>query len=169
MDRDSIKRDLEAILFVWGSPVDTALAAGVFSVSEDKARKLLDELSAEYEARGSGLMIRKMEGQYQLCTRPECENSVREFCAPARKKKLSNAALEVLAIIAYRQPVAKSEIDAIRGVRSDSVMEGLLNRGLIEEKGRGSGLGHPILYGTTAFFLEKFGISSLRDLPGAEE
>ena len=86
-----------------------------------------------------------------------------------KEKKLSSAAFEVLAVIAYQQPVSKAAIDHVRGVKSERVVEGLIKRGLIEEQGRGEGLGRPILYGTTQLFLEKFGISSLKELPGLEE
>lgn len=169
MNRKQMKRDLEAVLFILGSPVDAAAAAEAFSAGEEEIRALLEELKQEYEERSGGLMIRVIDGKYQICTRPECGEAVRNFCSPVKEKKLSGAALEVLAIIAYRQPVTKSEIDMIRGVRSDSVLEGLIQRNLIEGKGRAGGLGRPVLYGTTSFFMEKFGISSLKDLPEIED
>ena len=165
MDEKAVKRGLEAILFVWGSPVDPGAAAGVFGVSASEIVRFLEELAGEYESRGSGLMIRRIEGSYQICTRPECEEAVRSFCTPVKTKKLSGAALEALAVIAYRQPVSRVQIDEIRGVKSERAVESLLKRGLVEERGRGSGLGRPILYGTTPLFLEKFGIGSLKELP----
>lgn len=169
MNEEEIKRGMEAILFVWGSPVEAAAAAGVFGISESDAVRLFDEIAQEYEDRGGGLMIRRISGSYQLCTRPECEDPVRRFCMPVRTKKLSNAALEVLAVIAYRQPVSRIQIDEIRGVKSERVIDSLQKKGLIEERGRGNGIGRPILYGTTRFFLEKFGIESLDALPDIEE
>ncbi len=165
MDRQEIKKNLEAILFVWGNPVKVSAAAEVFGVPPQEIASLLEELDREYDARESGLMIRRLGDEYQICTRPECEDAIRTFCTPVREKRLSNAALEVLAVIAYRQPVSRGEIDSIRGVKSERVLEGLQRRGLVEERGRGEGLGRPILYGTTKFFLEKFGIRSLDDLP----
>lgn len=169
MDEKAIKREMEAILFVWGSPVEAGAAAGVFGISEKEAVRLLEELTEEYESRGGGLMIRRIDGSYQICTSPGCEEAVRRFCTPVKTKKLSNAAMEVLAVIAYRQPVSRVQIDEIRGVKSERVIDSLQKKGLVEERGRGSGLGRPILYGTTRFFLEKFGIGSLEDLPDVEE
>lgn len=169
MKREKLRSDLEAILFVWGSPVDAGSAAAALDIGASEAESLFEELRSEYDARGGGLMIRKIEKKYQICTRPECEEAIRAFCTPVRTKRLSNAALEVLAVIAYRQPVSRSEIDAVRGIKSERVIEGLIRRELVEEKGRGSGLGRPILYGTTPFFLEKFGISSLEELPDIED
>lgn len=169
MDKRTVKSGLEAILFVWGSPVDPGACAGVFGVSVSQIVDCLEELAGEYESRGSGLMIRRIDGSYQICTRPECEEAVRKFCTPVKNKKLSGAALEVLAIIAYRQPVSRVEIDEIRGVKSERAVESLLKRGLVEERGRGTGLGRPILYGTTQLFLEKFGIESLKELPAIED
>ncbi len=118
-DEKAVKRGLEAILFVWGSPVDPGDAAGVFGVSASEIVRFLEELSGEYESRGSGLMIRRIDGSYQICTRPECEEAVRSFCTPVKTKKLSGAALEALAVIAYRQPVSRVQIDEIRGVKSE--------------------------------------------------
>ena len=102
MERRQIKRELEAVLFLWGSPVDTGVAAEAFSVPEAEMREILEELREDYELRDGGLMIRKIDGKYQICTRPECAEAVRNFCSPVKEKRLSNAALEVLAIIAYR-------------------------------------------------------------------
>lgn len=169
MERQEMKDALEAILFVWGNPVDIKSAAEVFQITPKDAADLLEELRHEYEERRSGLMIRQIGKSYQICTRPEQEEAIRRFCTPVKQKKLSNAAFEVLAVIAYQQPVSKAVIDNIRGVKSEKVIEGLMRRGLIEEKGRGEGLGRPVLYGTTQLFLEKFGISSLRELPKLEE
>lgn len=168
MERQEMKNALEAILFVWGNPVDIKSAAEAFQITSKDAADLLEELRREYEERRSGLMIRRIGQSYQICTRPEQEEAIRRFCTPV-KEKLSNAAFEVLAVIAYQQPVSKAVIDNIRGVKSEKVIEGLIRRGLIEERGRGEGLGRPMLYGTTQLFLEKFGISSLRELPRLEE
>ncbi len=167
--QQELKNALEAILFVWGSAIDPKSAAGTLQITPSEAERILEDLCNEYEARGGGLMIRRVGKSYQICTRPEYEEEIRRFCTPVREKKLSNAAFEVLAVIAYRQPVSKAEIDSVRGVRSERVIEGLIKRELIEETGRGEGLGRPILYGTTQLFLEKFGISSLEELPKLEE
>ena len=114
-------------------------------------------------------MIREIEQSFQFCTVPKNSEYIQRFCTPVREKKLSQSALEVLAIIAYKQPVTRAEIDAIRGIKCDRVIEGLAKKELVEEKGRSHGIGRPILYGTTKLFLEKFGFSSLKDLPEIEE
>ena len=169
MKRQEMKSALEAILFVWGNAVDIKSAAEVFQITPKEAADILEELRHEYESRESGLMIRRIGKSYQICTRPEQEEAIRRFCTPVKEKKLSNAAFEVLAVIAYQQPVSRAVIDGVRGVKSERVIEGLVKRGLIEEKGRGEGLGRPVLYGTTQLFLEKFGISSLEELPELDE
>lgn len=165
MDKSGIKQALEAMLFVWGTPLPAKTAAQVLGVPPGEVYDAADELAQDYKDRGSGLNVRRINNSYQLCTRPECEEYIAALCTPVKKKRLSNAAMEVLTIIAYSQPVSKPEIEHIRGIKCGTVLEGLQSKNLIEEKGRGEGLGRPILYGTTDYFLEKFGISSLDELP----
>lgn len=165
----TVKSALESMMFVWGSPLPAATAAEVIGVDTSYIRQCAAELREEYEARGSGLAVREINGGFQLCTRAENEEYIAELCTPVRTRRLSNPAMEVLTIIAYKQPVSRSEIDFIRGLKSENVLYGLQRKGLIEEKGRGTGLGRPVLFGTTELFLEKFGISSLKELPQIEE
>ncbi len=168
-DNTDIRKAFEAMMFVWGSPLSAKVAAEVLGVPASQIRECAEELMDEYSFRESGLMIREINGMYQICTRPECEPAIAKLCTPVKEKRLSNAAMEVLAIVSYKQPVSRSEIEYIRGVKCDKVLDGLIRRGLVEEKGRGTGLGRPVLFGTTDYFLEKFGISSLDDLPEIED
>ena len=169
MTDKSIKSALESLLFVWGEPLEAKTAAELFNISAAECLRLFRELSEEYAGRGSGLAIREMDRAFQLCTVPENDDYIRRFCTPVREKRLSQAALEVLAVIAYKQPVTKPQIDSIRGIKSDRVLESLMRRGLIEEKGRSAAIGRPILYGTTREFLAQFGFESLADLPQIED
>ncbi len=167
--KETIKSAIESIMFVWGQPLSAKDAAEIFDISWREAYDCMKELQEEYRQQGRGIMIREIEQSFQFCTVPENSEYIQRFCTPVREKKLSQSALEVLAIIAYKQPVTRAEIDAIRGIKCDRVIEGLAKKELVEEKGRSHGIGRPILYGTTKLFLEKFGFSSLKDLPEIEE
>ncbi len=169
LDSTAIKKSFEAMMFVWGSPLSAKLAAEVLDVPVTRIREAAEELMDEYTFRESGLMLREINGMYQICTNPDCEQYIAKLCTPVKEKRLSNAAMEVLAIVSYKQPVTRNEIEFIRGIKCDKVLDGLIRRGLVEEKGRGSGLGRPVLFGTTDLFLEKFGISSIKDLPTIED
>ncbi len=169
MNKQSVKSALESILFVWGEPLEAKTAADLFELPLSDMLSIFRELAADYEERGSGLMIREIDKAFQLCTNPENDDYIRQLCTPVKEKRLSQAALEVLAIVAYKQPVGKSEIDSIRGIKSERVLEGLMEQGLVEEKGRSTAIGRPILYGTTRNFLALFGFETLEDLPRLED
>ncbi len=169
MNKQSIKSALESMLFVWGEPLEAKTAAEVFQIDGRTACEYLRELQAEYEERGSGLRIREMDKSFQLCTREENSEYIERLCTPVKEKRLSQSAMEVLAIIAYRQPVTKGEIESIRGIKCDRVIEGLVKKDLIGEVGRSTAVGRPILYGTTKAFLENFNFTSLKDLPEIED
>lgn len=164
-----IKSALESLLFVWGDPLDAKVCAELFNLSVQEIVDCFRDLMGDYEERGSGIRIREMDHRFQLCTNPENDDYIQRLCTPVKEKRLTQAALEVLAIIAYRQPVTKGEIDSIRGVRSDRVLEGLMRRELVAECGRSTAIGRPILYGTTSGFLAQFGFESLGDLPQIED
>lgn len=153
---------LECLLLVSGGPVPPERLAQVVGCSVEETRALLQELQQAYE--GRGLMVQEVAGGYQLCTRPEYGEFVQRFL-DLQPEPLSRAALETLAIVAYRQPVTRSEIEAIRGARSDAHLRRLLDRGLIREVGRRPAPGHPVEYGTTELFLRRFGLRDLSDLP----
>lgn len=164
-NKQEVKSAIESLLFVWGDPLEPKLIAEAIGEEIRDIKNWIKELQEEYRERGSGLAIREVNGKYQLCTDLANEPYIEKLCTPVKETRLSNAAMETLAIIAYRQPISKSGIEHIRGVKSESVVERLEKRGLVEEKGRSEGVGRPILYGTTDVFLEKFGISSLDELP----
>jgi len=165
MAHESIKSAVESLLFVWGDPLDARTLADLFNLSLADMLHILREMMDEYEERGSGLRIREMDKTFQLCTNPENDDYIQKLCTPVKEKRLSQPALEVLAVIAYKQPVTKAQIDAVRGIKSDRVLEGLMKKELVEEKGRSSAIGRPILYGTTRKFLALFGFETLKDLP----
>ena len=114
-------------------------------------------------------MIREVNQSFQFVTREENADYIERLCTPVKVRKLSQSALEVLAIVAYKQPVTKGEIEAIRGIKCDRVMDGLIRKDLVCEKGRSDSVGRPILYGTTDTFLENFGFSSLKELPPIDD
>ena len=127
------------------------------------------ELQEEYERQQRGIRIREVNKSFQFVTCEENIEYIERLCTPIKHKKLSQSALEVLAIIAYKQPVTKGEIESIRGIRCDRVIDGLEKKELITEVGRSSGIGRPILYGTTDVFLKNFGFTNLKELPDIEE
>ena len=165
----AIKSAMESMMFTWGEPLEAKMAADVFNLTKEEAYECFKELQAEYEQEGRGIVIREVNKAFQFVTREENADYVRRLCTPVKAKKLSQSALEVLAIIAYKQPVTKGEMEAIRGIKCDRVVEGLMNKNLIEEVGRSSAIGRPILYGTTDTFLKNFGFTSLKELPDIED
>lgn len=168
-NKENIKSAFESMLFVWGDPLDVKDAAEVFGIDRKEAYGYFKELQKEYETQGRGILIREIDKCFQFCTKEENSIYIERLCTPVKEQRLSKSALEVLAVIAYRQPVVKSEIEGIRGIKCDRVIEGLMKKGLIEEVGRGSGIGRPILYGTTRLFLKHFSFTSIKDLPKIED
>ncbi len=167
--RKVMKSALEAMMFMWGEPLEVRDAAEVLEAGRPEIRELFRELQEEYESEGRGIRIREADDAFGFVTYAENDIFIRKLCTPVRVKRLSQAALEVLAIIAYRQPVTRSEIDSIRGIKSERVIDGLVDKGLIEVKGRSDGVGRPLIYATTREFLKKFGFASLKDLPEVPE
>ena len=167
--KKTIKSALESLMFVWGQPLNVKDAAEMFNVPWREVYDHMKELQEEYEEQARGIRIREIDKSFQFCTAQENGEYIERFCTPTKEKKLSQSAMEVLAIIAYKQPVTRSEIESIRGIKCERVIEGLAKKELIEEKGRSNGIGRPILYGTTKLFLEKFGFETLKDLPDIEE
>ena len=164
-----MKSALETMMFVWGEPLDVKDAAEVLEADKKDIRELFRELQAEYEQEGRGIRIREVDDAFGFVTLAENDMFLKKLCTPVRVRRLSQAALEVLAIIAYRQPVTRSEIDSIRGIKSERVIDGLIDKGLVEISGRSEGVGRPLIYATTKEFLKKFGFSSLKDLPEVPE
>lgn len=154
---------LEALLFVAAEPVTTSQLAAALDVSTSVVERGLNELNASLASRG--LRLQRHSGRVQLTTAPEMADLIERFLGLEATSHLSRAALETLAIIAYQQPVTRPQIDAIRGVNSDSMMKSLLSKGLILESGRADGPGRPILYSTTPEFLQHFGLNSILEMP----
>ncbi len=161
---------IEALLFASDAPLSPDdLARGEEDLDADAVRAAVDQLRREYDEQDRAFQIYELAGGYQVLTRPEYAPHLERFETVPRNARLSGAALEALAIIVYRQPLARAEVEEIRGVSSAGVLRTLQDVGLIEVVGRGEGLGRPLLYGTTSRFLEHFGFSSLEDLPKPDE
>lgn len=165
MDNKELKSIIEALLFTWGDPLSITDIANILEKDKRELSIIMQEMIDDFDYNMRGVRIIKINNSYQLGTRSEHYDWVKKLANQKPEKALSNAALETLSIIAYRQPVIKSDIEAIRGVRCDKVIETLLEKLLIEEVGRMDRVGRPILYGTTELFLKAFGLECLKDLP----
>jgi segregation and condensation protein B len=161
-----VKSLVESVLFVADQPVLVEHLAAILESTADQIDQALAALATEYSVRG--LRLQRKGEKVQLVTAPEAAEYIRRFLGLEVGGRLSPAALETLAIIAYRQPATRAAVEAVRGVNSDSVLRTLINRGLIEEQGRLEQVGRPIIYGTTFEFLQQFGLGSLDDLPPLE-
>jgi len=159
-----LRAALEAILLVVDEPVAEVTLAQVLERPTGEVAALLRELSAEYTAEGRGFDLREVAGGWRLYTRAECAPFVERFVRDGQQTRLTQAALETLAVVAYRQPVSRARVSAIRGVNSDGVMRTLVARGLVEEAGTDPETG-AVLYRTTNYFLERLGLRSLDELP----
>jgi segregation and condensation protein B len=167
---DGLKAILEALLFATDEPLaPKRLSALLEEASPSEIRAALEELRADCEREGRGLRLAEIAGGFRLLTRPELDPWVARLRARAGRARLSQAALETLAIVAYRQPVTRIDLEEIRGVNVEAVLRTLIERDLVTIVGRDEGLGRPLLYGTTDAFLAYFGLSSLRDLPRRDE
>lgn len=164
----SIKSAFEAMMFTWGEPLSIKTAAEVLNISEKEAMECMENLKEEYEENARGIRIRKVNKGFQFVTAEENAEYIERLCTPVKRRKLSQSALEVLAIVAYKQPVTRGEIEAVRGIKCERVLESLAAKNLVEEKGRSQGIGRPILYGTTDEFLKYFGFETLKELPTIE-
>lgn len=165
----SIKGALEALLLVSSDPVSASALAQALDVAPGEVASLLAELKVEYEEANRGFQLREVAGGWRLFTHPAFHDQVEAFVLSWDTQKLSQAALETLAVIAYHQPATREMVRGIRGVNSDGVISSLVDKGLVRELGRDAEHGQAILYGTTNAFLEKFGLRSVRDLPDLEQ
>lgn len=162
---DSLISKLEAMLFAAGDPVEASKLVEVLDIDIESVTKMLGHLGALYDERESGLMLIKIDNKYQLCTREKHSEEVRKLLEIKKNTPLSNAAFEVLAIIAYNKTVTRSFVEQVRGVDCSGPISSLVQKGLIEEKGRLDLPGRPLIYGTTDRFLRCFSLNSLDDLP----
>jgi segregation and condensation protein B len=164
-----LRSAVEALLFSSDQPLPLSLLAEALDAPPERVSEALAELGADYKAREAGVELREMAGGWIVTTTAEQHEWVARMLRGKRKMRLSRAALETLAIIAYKQPVTKSEIEAIRGVDSSGTLATLLERSLVTIKGRSTVVGRPLLYGSTGDFLNYFGLKDLTDLPRPEE
>jgi len=164
-----MKSAFESMMFVWGDPLDVKIAANAMNIERAEALEYFRELAQEYDEQERGIRVREVDGKFQFVTYEENYDYIRSIVTPAKERRLTQAALETLAIIAYKQPVTKGEIDSIRGIKSERVIEGLIKKGLIEERGRSNAVGRPILYGTTDLFLTNFDLTTIKELPQIED
>lgn len=165
----SPKGALEALLLVSSDPVSASALGQALGIAPGEAASLLAELKVEYEEANRGFQLREVAGGWRLFTHPAYHDQVEAFVLSWDTQKLSQAALETLAVIAYHQPVTRETVKGIRGVNSDGVISSLVDKGLVREMGRDPQRGQAILYGTTSAFLEKFGLRSTKDLPDLEQ
>lgn len=160
---------VEALIFVAEEPVSAKLLGEVLDEDKDAIKAAVEQLTAEFDERGSGIQVREVAGGYQLVTRTELHEEVRAFLKTRPSAKLSIASLETLAVIAYKQPVTVPEILEIRGTQSTSAIKTLLDKRLIVAKGRKETVGRPMMYGTSKDFLLQFGLKDLTELPSIED
>ncbi len=158
-------RALEALLFVSDEPITIPVIAQALELDRKAADELCDRLMKELEDRGAGVVLRNVAGGWRLFTHPDTAPEVERFVLSSRQARLTKAALETLAIVAYKQPVTRHQVSSIRGVNSDGVLRALQDKGLVEEAGREETPGRPILFATTPTFLERLGLPSLASLP----
>lgn len=169
MNSSKVLSALEAMLFAAGDPVEPAKLAEVLDIDVENVIKMLGHLEATYDEREGGLRLIRVDGKYQLCTREEYSEEIRGLLEIKKNTPLSQAAFEVLAIVAYNKTVTRSFIEQVRGVDCSGPVSNLIQKGLIEEKGRLDLPGRPLVYGTTDRFLRCFSLNSLDDLPDLPE
>ncbi len=165
MDIKEMEAVVEGLLFAAGDPVSLEKISEILEFDRKTARLFLNNMIISLQNSKRGIMMREINGSYQLCSRPEHHEYIRRLVEPRQKQALSQAAFETLSIIAYNQPVTRARIEMIRGVNSDSAIIRLIERNLIREAGRMDSPGKPMLYETTDEFLRSFGFRSVKDLP----
>ncbi len=170
MNQEELKPIVEALLFISPEPLPVDKIASFLDEKDKKSiRRTLQDLSKDYEERCAGINIIEIAGGFQMCSSPSHAAFIKKFQEKRKKRVLSGASLEVLSIIAYKQPISRGEIEILRGINSEGVIHSLLERRLIQISGRKDVPGKPYLYKTTRYFLEHFALRSLSDLPKIEE
>jgi segregation and condensation protein B len=169
MEDKELKPILESLLFISVEPLPVETLKNILEIDKKEIERLVSELINEYLLRNSGLFIAEVAGGVQMVTNPVCAPWVKKLLATVFSARLSRQSLETLAIIAYKQPIIKAEVEAIRGVNSDGVLKTLLERRLIKILGRKEVPGRPLMYGTTKEFLQYFGLKDLTELPTLKE
>ena len=169
LDPQKLRGALEACLFVAPEPLAPATAAHALGVGAPEARKIMQSLQEEYRASGRGFELVEVAGGWRMMSAAQFAPIIARLKVARAERRLSPAALETLAVISYRQPIARADVEAIRGVNCGQLLRNLMDRRLVRIAGRAEALGAPILYGTTKEFLEHFGLNSLKDLPRSGE
>lgn len=169
MKLNELEAVLEALLFVSGGAVSLSTMSKTINMDRATTRAIINALSDKYAEESRGLQIIELEDAYQMCTAPQCFEYLRGAFKPAEKQGLSQSLLETLAIVAYKQPITKGQIEEIRGVSADHAVNKLVEKGLVCETGRLDVPGRPILFGTTKEFLRYFGFASLNELPALKD
>lgn len=165
---DGLKPVIEAVIFVSPDPIPAESISELLDVPVSRVESIIAALARDLESRGSGLQLRQLAGGYGYYTIPEASDAIESLIKNQANPRLTRAALETLAIVAYLQPVSRGTVAAIRGIQSESVIRTLVERGLVEESGKGGPPGYPALYRTTDRFLERFGLGKIEDLPPLE-
>ena len=168
-EEGTLKGRIEAILFVAGEAVSVKDLARALQIGEKEIRNAVSALRDEYDYEQRGFLLKRFGDNIQLATRPLYAGDVVRLLQPVQQQSLSQAAMETLAVVAYKQPVTRAEVEQIRGVKCDYSLQSLINKGLIREAGRKDTIGRPILYGTTDEFLSHFGLEGLDGLPPMPE
>ena len=168
-NKTKLKGIIEAILFTIGESVTLDRLASVLEKDPEDLKVILEEMKIDYSAEERGICLIELDGAYQICTKIETYDYVRKLVSQPKKRSLTDVMLETLSIIAYKQPVTKQEIEAIRGVKCDFAVNKMIEYKLVKELGRLETLGRPIVFGTTEEFLRCFGVSSIEELPDIDE
>ncbi|MCT4509742.1 MAG: SMC-Scp complex subunit ScpB [Tepidibacter sp.] len=171
MNNKRIKHIIESVLFSYSDPITVREIKEIINedTSSNDIEKILIEMQREYEEQNRGIQIYKVQNKYQMGTNKEYQEYVRKLFEPKKKKSLTQATLETLTIIAYKQPITKVEIEEIRGVKCDKAISTLVEHGFVKEAGRLNKIGKPIIYKTTEEFLKLFGLDKIEDLPPVQE
>ncbi len=168
MKENNYKSIIESMLFVWGEPLSIKKIADIIELSFGETKEMINELKDDYEKRASGIQIIEVNNSIQFGTLKDNHAYIEKLCKRSRSKGLSQSAVEVMTIVAYKQPLTRADIEMIRGVSCDRPIRILVEKELIEEKGRLEKIGRPVLYGTTDVFLKCFGFKTIKDLPKIE-
>lgn len=169
MNAEEIKKIIESILFVAGDAVAVSNISSALEISEEEIKNIIDEMIWDRQQKNEGVLLIKVEDGVQLCSNPLYTAYIESVLQPVKKTKLSQSLLETLAIIAYRQPITRAEVEQVRGVKCNYSVAALIESGLIERAGRKKTLGNPMMYVTSDEFLRHFGISSLDELPALKQ
>lgn len=165
MNKNKVVASIESVLFYWADPMDVESLAKLFELKEKDVEELLNYMEEKYSQDSSGIELKKINKSYQLVTKKDYSPYIEKLTTKHTSKSLSSPLMEILSIIAYKQPLTRIEVDNIRGINSSSGIASLLERNLIKELGRLDQIGKPIIYGTTEEFLRVFGLKSIKDLP----